>query len=75
MKNKPKIIKKKIQVFLKCNHCGKEINRTTDLPSMEIAEKIRFDALLNPLRGWCNDCDSKPHPYIEINGKVINYGK
>lgn len=62
---------KKIQVFIKCPGCDKEINRTKDLDSMELAEKIKFDALLDPMIGWCNDCDRKPLPFIEADGKII----
>lgn len=62
----------KIQVFIKCPGCQKEINRTKDLESMELAEKIKYDALLNPMIGWCNDCDRKPFPYIEEDGKVVS---
>lgn len=61
----------KIQVYIKCQGCGKEKNRTKDLPSMEVAEKIYSDAMFNPLIGWCNDCDRKPLPYIEVNGKIV----
>lgn len=65
----------KIQVFLKCPGCQKEINRTTDLNSMELAEKIKSDALINPMLGWCEDCDRKPFPFIEIDGKVADKNK
>lgn len=61
-----------IQVFIKCPRCKKEINRTEDLESMELAEKIKSDALLNPMIGWCNNCDRKPFPYIEVDGKVVS---
>jgi len=62
---------KKIQVFIRCQGCMKEINRTIDLPDMETAEKIYSDAVLNPMIGWCNECDRKPYPYIEVNGEVV----
>jgi hypothetical protein len=73
MTTKPQKIEggKKIQVFIKCQGCQKELNRTVDLDSMELAEKIYFDALLNPMIGWCNDCDRKPFPFIEVDGKII----
>lgn len=38
---------------------------------MELAEKIYSDAILNPMLGWCNDCDRKPFPRIEVDGKVV----
>jgi hypothetical protein len=61
----------KIQVFIKCQGCGEEINRTKNLKSMKLAEEIYNDAVLNPMIGWCNKCDRKPFPYIEVNGKVV----
>lgn len=61
----------KIQVYIRCQGCGEEKNRTVDLEDMEIAEKIYQDALLNPMIGWCSKCDRKPYPYIEVNGKVV----
>jgi len=72
MTDKPTLrAEKKIQVFIKCQGCGKEINRTQELESMELAQKIYDDAVLNPMIGWCNACDRKPYPYIEVNGKVV----
>lgn len=63
--------KDKIQVFIQCLGCKKELNRTKELESMELAEKIYSDAILNPMIGWCDDCDRKPFPRIEVNGKII----
>lgn len=63
--------KKKIQVYIKCQGCGRELNRTSELPSEELANKIFDDAVLNPMIGWCNACDRKPYPYIEVDGKIV----
>lgn len=63
--------KQKIQVFIECQGCGKEYNRTVNLKNMELAEKIYFDALFNPMIGWCNDCDRKPYPFIEVDGEIV----
>lgn len=62
---------KTIQVFLQCLGCRKELNRTKSLDDMELAEKIYDDALINPMIGWCEDCDRKPFPRIEVDGKVV----
>lgn len=51
------------KVELRCNHCKKLINETGPV-SEELAKKIEFDALTNPMIGWCKDCDSKPFPKI-----------
>lgn len=67
------IEKKVIQVFIKCEGCNKEINRTKDLKDIDLAKKIYMDALLNPMIGWCGDCDRKPFPHIEVDGKIIKY--
>lgn len=61
----------KIQVFIKCPDCQREINRTSDLATRELADEIYFDALLNPMIGWCNQCDRKPFPYIEVDNKIV----
>ena len=53
----------KYKVELKCRHCHKMINETCEVDK-ETADKIYEDALINPLVGWCNDCDSKPFPKI-----------
>lgn len=59
----------KYKIKLVCDHCKKLINETKEIESKTIADKIYFDALLNPMLGWCNDCDSKPMPYLlEIEG-------
>lgn len=52
-------------VLLECNHCKKEINRTKVLDK-ETADKVYFDALTNPMIGWCEDCDSKPSPRLLV---------
>jgi len=53
-----------MKVILKCPKCGKIINETKELDSIDEAEKLRDDALINPLIGWCKDCDVKPLPII-----------
>lgn len=63
MKNKDKIGEGKYKVELKCRHCHQLINKTSEVDKAT-AEKIYRDALINPMIGWCNDCDSKPMPKI-----------
>ncbi|MCK5012845.1 MAG: hypothetical protein KAS66_03415 [Candidatus Omnitrophica bacterium] len=54
-----------MKVILKCPECGKIINKTKELESEEEAEMLYKDALINPLIGWCSDCDMKPTPNID----------
>lgn len=53
-----------MKVILKCPKCKKIINEIKELDSIEEAEKLRNDALINPLIGWCKECDIKPIPII-----------
>ena len=54
-----------MKVILKCPECGKIINETKELESEEEAEMLYKDALINPLIGWCRDCDMKATPIID----------
>lgn len=54
----------KMKVILRCPECGKIINETEELDSEAEAKKLYEDALVNPLTGWCKDCDRKPIPEI-----------
>ena len=52
------------KIELRCRGCGKLINETKEIKDKELAEKIYYDALINPLLGWCQKCDRKPFPKI-----------
>lgn len=52
-------------IKLRCPHCNKLINETKPLSDYETVKKLEFDALINPMIGWCTDCDSKPLPIIK----------
>ena len=54
----------KYKVSLICARCGRVINETRELDSVELAWKVHDDALYNPFIGWCKDCDKKPEPHI-----------
>ncbi len=51
-------------IELRCRKCGKLINDTKEIKDERLLEKIYNDALINPLIGWCKDCDKKPFPKI-----------
>ncbi|MCK5014254.1 MAG: hypothetical protein KAS66_10580 [Candidatus Omnitrophica bacterium] len=53
-----------MKVIIKCPKCGKILNETKPLSSEEEADKLYKDALVNPLIGWCRDCDIKGTPEI-----------
>ena len=53
-----------MKVILKCPVCGKIVNETIEIESIEKAKEIENAASLNPLFGWCDDCDRKPIPEI-----------
>jgi len=72
MKKEKKTIKG-WKVELRCRGCGKLINETKLIKDKKLAEKIYRDALINPLIGWCWECDRKPFPkIIEIYTKNNN---
>ena len=54
-----------MKVIIKCPECGKILNETKPLSSEEEADKLYKDALVNPLIGWCRDCDIKATPIID----------
>lgn len=54
----------RFRVELRCLRCGKIVNSTKEIENRQLAEKIRKDALFNPLLGWCNECDRKPFPFL-----------
>ena len=53
-----------MKVIIKCPGCGKVLNETKSLTSEEEANNLYRDALVNPLIGWCLDCDKKGTPEI-----------
>ena len=53
-----------MKVIIKCPKCGKILNETKELTSINKAEKLYKDALINPLIGYCNNCDTKGIPEI-----------
>lgn len=53
-----------MKVVLRCPECGKIVNETIELPSIEKAKEIENSVSLYPLLGWCDDCDRKPIPEI-----------
>lgn len=53
-----------MKVMIKCPECGKILNETKPLSSEEEADKLYKDALVNPLIGWCRECDIKGTPEI-----------
>lgn len=54
----------KYKVELRCEKCDKILNETTELDNLDLAERCKQDALVNPLLGWCKECDAKPTPHI-----------
>ena len=62
----------KYKIELRCNHCKKLINETKIIDDKELANKLYFNAVMNPLIGWCHDCDSKPSPKIIKIKEEIN---
>ena len=62
----------KYKIETRCRRCKKLINETKIIDDKELAEKICRDAIINPLIGWCNDCDCMPSPkIIEIKEEAI----
>ena len=53
-----------MKVIIKCPKCNTQLNETKELTSTNEAEKLYKDALINPLIGWCKDCDTKGIPEI-----------
>ena len=51
-------------IELICEKCGKILNRTGELHHPEYVKELYREALVNPLLGWCDDCDLKPIPRI-----------
>ncbi len=51
-------------VILKCRGCRKILNKTDEFTDRNLAERAYNEALLNPMLGWCEDCDLKPFPEI-----------
>lgn len=65
--NMPKTKQKTIKAWkveLRCRGCKKLINETEELKDKKLVDKIYFNALINPLIGWCEKCDRKPFPKI-----------
>jgi len=62
----------KYKVEIRCPECKKLINETKIIDNKELADKLYFDAVINPLIGWCWKCDRKPVPkIIKIKEEVI----
>lgn len=62
----------KYKIELRCTHCKKLLNETKIIDDKKLADKIYYDAVINPLVGWCKECDSKPLPkIIKIKEKVV----
>jgi len=62
----------KYKIELRCPGCKKLINETKVIDDKELADKLYFDALINPLIGWCRKCDRKPIPkIIKMKEEVI----
>ena len=62
----------KYKVETRCRHCKKLINETKIIDDKELAEKIYREAIINPLIGWCDDCDFMPkQKIIKIKKKII----
>ena len=54
---------------LVCGDCGKVINTTDEIEGVKCLRVVYDDAIINPLLGWCDDCDLKPMPVI-VDGDV-----
>lgn len=57
----------KYKIELICSNCKKIINTAENIPDKETADKVYSDALINPLIGWCDDCNMKPMPKLIEN--------
>lgn len=56
--------KGRYMLTMKCEYCGREINRTAVLNNTNIVRKMYTEAQSDPMVNWCPECEC--HGYVHI---------
>ncbi|MGD2250538.1 MAG: hypothetical protein PVF58_19240 [Candidatus Methanofastidiosia archaeon] len=66
--------KGRYMLTMRCEHCGREINRTRVLDNTDIVRKMYNEAQADPMVNWCSQCDCSGDVHIwevgEMDGTV-----